>query len=320
MNNRKCIKCQSLNITKKGKQNNIQRYYCKDCKSKFQYKLNRKSLPKEEIFYSFTFHKQTLKELSRLYHIRISEVQKVVDEYVLPEVIHIPSEIYLQVDATYFGSKESKFCLILFRDYLNKKNLIWKFCDVEREVYYFQMKIELERLGYIIKAVIADGLPLFRRVFKDIPYQMCLVHMERIVVRGTTRKPKLEAGIALLALARSLHTIDQKRFNEYMNKYTLRYFHFLNEKTYSEATGEWWYTHERLREAFLSLQHLHQYLFTYKTDINISKNTNSIEGTFSHLKDKLKAHHGLSLNRKKKVIEILLYYGSGVFSYEKEEK
>lgn len=320
MNKRKCIKCNSFNITKKGKQNNTQRYYCKDCKSKFQYKVNRKALPSEVLFYSFTFHKQTLKELARLYHVRISEVQKVIDEYVLPPVIHIQGEVYIQIDATYFGSKESKFCLILFRDYINKKNLIWKFCDLEREIYYLEMKLELERLGYIIKGVVADGLPLFRRVFRDIPYQMCLVHMERIIIRGTTRNPKLEAGLALLALARSLHTIDQYRFNQYMNKYTLKYFHFLNEKTYSEETGESWYTHERLRESFLSLQHLHKYLFTYKTDSNISKNTNSIEGTFTHLKNKVKAHHGLSLKRKKKVIEILLHYGSGVFDYEKDEE
>jgi hypothetical protein len=318
MNKRRCIKCNSLNITKKGYQNNIQRYFCKDCKTKFQYKTNRKPLPEmEEVFYSFSFHKQTLKELSRLYHIRTSVVQKLLDEYILPKIVHTPREVYLQVDATYFGSKESKFCLIVFRDHITKQNLWWTFCDVERDTYYRQGKLELERLGYTIKGVTTDGLPLFRRVFKDIPYQMCLVHMERIIIRGTTRKPKLEAGKVLLALARSLHTITEERFNRFMYQYTLKYFHFLNEKTVSEETGESWYTHERLRESFLSLQHLQDYLFTYMKDENISKNTNSIEGTFGHLKTKVKAHHGLSIERKKKVIEILLHYGSGVFDYEK---
>ena len=78
MNKRKCIKCNSLNITKKGYQNNIQRYYCKDCKSKFQYITKRKPLPEmEEVFFSFAFHKKTLKELARLYHIRSSKVQSI---------------------------------------------------------------------------------------------------------------------------------------------------------------------------------------------------------------------------------------------------
>jgi hypothetical protein len=164
--------------------------------------------------------------------------------------------------------------------------------------------------------VVCDGLPLFRKLFKGIPLQMCLVHMERIIIRGTTRKPKLEAGQVLLALARSIHTITEEKFNHFMNQYTLKYFHFLNERTTSLSTGESWYTHDNLRSAFLSLQHLQDYLFTYTKDRNISKNTNSIEGTFTHVKIKVKAHHGLSINRKKKLIEALLHYGSGVFDYE----
>lgn len=317
MNKRKCSKCNSLNITKKGKQDNIQRYYCKDCKVKFQIKIRKAPPNTEELFYSFSFHKQTLKELSTYYHIRTVEVQRIIDGYVLSDLIHTPREVYLQVDATYFGSKESKFCLIVFRDHINKQNLWWTFGDVEREIYYRRGKLELERLGYIIKGVTSDGLPLFRKLFKGIPLQMCLVHMERIIIRGTTRKPKLEAGQMLLALARSLHTISEESFNKYMNKYTLRYFHFLNEKTVSENTGEWWYTHSNLRDAFISLQNLQDYLFTYMKDSNLSKNTNSIEGTFAHLKIKVKVHHGLSILRKKKIIEALLHFGSGVFDYEK---
>ena len=62
MNHKKCIYCNNLNIIKKGIQGKYQRYYCKDCKKKFQ--SNRKAPPvMEELFYSFAFHKQTLKEL-----------------------------------------------------------------------------------------------------------------------------------------------------------------------------------------------------------------------------------------------------------------
>jgi hypothetical protein len=257
--------------------------------------------------------------MSRIYHIRRSEVQKIIDEFKIPEVIYEARDIYLQIDATYFGTKENKFCLILFRDHINKKNIWWKFVDVEKDIYYREGRIFLENLGYIIKGITTDGLPLFRRVFKDIPYQMCLVHMERIIMRGTTRKPKLEAGKLLLALAKSIHTINEKRFNHFMNQYTLKYFHFLNEKTWSEETGESWYTHQNLRDAFVSLQNLQNYLFTYTQDNNISKNTNSIESIFGNIKNKLKVHNGLSISRKKKLIEILLLNGSGVFDYEKRE-
>lgn len=317
MNSKKCIKCSSLNVIKKGfNKDKVQRWKCKDCKKIFQ--ANRKAPPKtEELFYSFAFHKQTLKELSTAYHTRSTEVQRSIDEYVLPTVIHTPREIYLQVDGTYFGSKDNQFCVIVFRDYLKKENIWWTFDKTETEFSYRKGKMYLESLGYIIKGIVSDGLPLIRRVFKGIPLQMCLVHMERIIIRGSTRKPKLEAGQVLLALARSLHNTNSKIFNERMYKYTLKYFHFLNERTTSEITGESWYTHEKLREAFVSLQKLSEYLFTYEIDSNLSKNTNSIEGTFTHVKNKLAAHNGLSIKRKEKLIQVFLYYGSGSEDYLK---
>lgn len=317
MNSKKCIKCNSLNVIKKGfNKNNIQRWKCKDCNKIFQ--ANRKAPPKtEELFFSFSFHKQTLKELSTAYHIRASDVQRAIDEYVLSEVTHTPREVYLQVDATYFGSKDNMFCVIVFRDYINKKNLWWTFDKTESEWGYRKGRVYLESLGYVIKGVVADGLPLIRRVFKGILFQMCLVHMERIIIRGTTKKPKLEAGQVLYAISRTLHTTNSKVFNERMNKYTLRYFHFLSEKTKSDITGESWYTHDNLRSAFLSLQNLSGCLFTYELDKNLSKNTNSLEGTFTHVKNKLAAHNGLSIKRKQKLIRIFLYYGSGSEDYSK---
>jgi hypothetical protein len=269
----------------------------------------------EELFYSFTFHKQTFKEVSKSYHIRITEVQRMIDDFVIPQVVHTPREIYLLIDATYFGTRENKFCLIVFRDNETKRNLWWKFCDTEREAYYREGKLHLESMGYIIKGVTADGLPLFRRLFKNEPYQMCLVHMQRIIIRGTTLNPKLEAGKALLAIANSLFTMSEERFNYFMNQYTLKYFLFLNEKTTSMLTGESWYTHDNLRSAFLSLQHLQDYLFTYKYNTKIARDTNSIEGAFGNIKRKVKLHNGLSVKRKKKIIEIFLYYGSGVYAY-----
>lgn len=161
-------------------------------------------------------------------------------------------------------------------------------------------------MGYTILSVTGDGLSLIRKAFLPIPYQMCLVHMERIIVRGTTRNPKLEAGKVLLAIARSLHTTDEYTFNKYMNKYTLKYFHFLNEKTYSEETGESWYTHEELRKSFISLQRFNKYLFTYLTDENIPKTTNSIEGHFSHIRDVVNIHRGSSKELKQKIIHTIL--------------
>ena len=110
MNSKKCIFCNSINVKKDGSQNGIQRWKCKDCNKKFQ--ANKKSLPKEEIFCSFVFHKQTFTELSESYHTRHRTLQTIFDEYALEKKIHRPRVIYLVVDGTYFGETDTPnaFC------------------------------------------------------------------------------------------------------------------------------------------------------------------------------------------------------------------
>lgn len=314
MNSKKCIFCHSNNLRKKGFQNNHQVWECKECNKKFQ--SNRKAPPsKEELFYEFAFHKQTLKELRSLYHVRSSNIQSAIDQFTLPTKVHSPRPIHAVVDATYFGHRENMFCLTVIRDPYTKENLCWYFGDTEREVVYHNLRLQLENLGYTFLSVTGDGLALIRSAFRGIPFQMCLVHMERIVLRGTTKKPKLEAGKVLLAIGESLHTTNSSILRSRMSRYTLRYFSFLNEKTVNEVTGERWFTHDELRKAFVSLQNLYPFLFTYEINQSIPKTTNSLEGIFTHIKNKLKSHNGLSPKRKKKLIEIFLHYGSGVEDY-----
>lgn len=67
--------------------------------------------------------------------------------------------------------------------------------DRETTFDYRQLQNELEALGYVIKGVTGDGFGGIRSAFSGIPFQMCHVHMERIVVKGTTPlKPKQSQG------------------------------------------------------------------------------------------------------------------------------
>jgi hypothetical protein len=318
MNSKKCVFCNSINVKKDGTQNGIQRWKCKDCNKKFQ--ANKKSLPKEEIFCSFVFHKQTFKELSESYHIRHKTLQKYFDDYVLTDKIHKPRVIYLVVDGTYFGETgtHNAFCLVVFRDEENKEDVWWKFCEVETYEVYKEGKDYLASLGYIIKGITADGLPLIRNVFKDIRFQMCLVHMERIIIRGTTKFPILEAGKVLLMLSSTLHTTNKDELRSRVIKYKEKYWDFLHEKATSLTTGDTWFVHRELLRAFKSLYNLFPYLFTHESDSRISKTTNSIEGHFYHIKTRVMVHHGLSLQRKQKLITAILL-NSSVTLKEKEE-
>lgn len=161
-------------------------------------------------------------------------------------------------------------------------------------------------MGYKILSVTGDGFGGLKQAFSGIPYQMCQVHMERIIINGTTRNPILEAGQTLLALAKLLHTTDSKTFNHYLDKYLEKYRDFLNEKTTNPFTGETFFTHTPLRKAVMSLFRLKPYLFTFELDKNIPKTTNSLEGHFSHLRDVLEIHRGLSRPHKQKVINSIL--------------
>jgi hypothetical protein len=208
------------------------------------------------------------------------------------------------VDATYFRKKKNTepWCAVVFRDPIAKENLWYGFGDVETHNLYLEGRIYLEKLGYVILGVTGDGKSCIRKVFDDIPFQMCLVHMERIVVRKITRRPKLEAGIVLLALIKTLPKCSSLIFKERFKKYIDQYRDFLNEKSINLETGISDWTHRELRSAVLSVQMFLPYLFTYENTKELSQTTNSLEGHFSHVKDIVRIHRGISDHLLRKVL------------------
>jgi hypothetical protein len=169
-----------------------------------------------------------------------------------------------------------------------------------------QGKYFLEEKGYTILSVTGDGFSAIRQAFLGIPYQMCLVHMERIVIRGTTRNPLLLQGQVLLALTRSLFDTNRETFTQRLNEYTFMYRDFLNEKAISLVTGKPWFVHDDLRRAYLSIKNFLPYLFTYEKNRNIPVTTNSIEGHFAHIRDIVNIHRGASKILKEKMLHTIL--------------
>lgn len=215
-------------------------------------------------------------------------------------------------DTLYFGERtnESSWCASAIRDPRRKENLWWQFGETEKTSTYLDGKRFLEEAGYDIASVTGDGFSGLRSAFSGIPFQMCHVHMERLVIKGTTRKPELEASVLLLALAKSLRETDGLTFEKRLYQYIDRYRDFLNEKTIHPQSGERSWTHESLRQAVNSLRSLKQYLFTFETDRRIPKTTNSLEGHFSHIRDIVEIHRGLSRANKEKVLHSIFLAGS----------
>ena len=172
------------------------------------------------------------------------------------------------------------------------------------------MRDDLESLGYTILSVTGDGFGGIKTAFFGIPYQMCHVHMERIVLRGTTRNPKTEAGQVLLALVKELKHADSHTFRVRVKKYFELYGSFLNEKTLNIETGKVEWTHRELRRSAISLANFLPDLFTFESDRKIPKTTNSIEGHFRHINEISAVHCGLSRKQKEKFLNVIMLVGS----------
>jgi len=286
----------------------IQTWSCNDCNKRFRNKRREKVAFQKRIWGEYVFEKQTLRELKGKHGVYRKTLRDALTSYEAPEKTHQPRKINLVADATYFGERREKtsWCVVVFRDPKRKENLWWKFFDTETTSAYVEGRKYLEGLGYKILSITGDGFGGLRQAFFDIPFQMCHVHMKRIVVCGTTLNPELEAGQALLALTKTLCYTDGNTFKNYLKKYIEKYQNFLNEKTINPFTGETFYTHEPLYRAFMSLWRFLPFLFTFEKDKNIPKTSNTLEGHFSHIKDIVGVHRGLSRSQMERVLHSIL--------------
>ena len=316
MNRKQCPFCGSISCIKKGFQEGHQRWKCRQCNKKFQ--ANKTAPPSnEELFCLYVFNKQTLAEIEDEHGLRTKDIQKQFDEIVLPEKIHAPRPVALCVDATFFHS----FGVIVFRDQVSKENLWWSFCDEEWTLYYERGKHILLKLGYTFTSVTADGLPGLPAVFSGIPFQYCHFHAKKNITKYLTKHPKTNAGVALLMLMNSIHLYTEEVFVARLVEWRDQYQSFLNEKTFHPG-GTWSYTHARLKSALRSMSRMIPYLFTYQREktIFVPRTTNTLEGHFRHIKIRINVHCGLSISRKKKVIETILLNSSTTYKKEMEKR
>src|SRR3989344_6904824 len=314
---KKCPLCNGENVIKKGKQDGVQRYLCRVCGKKFRSERRGRKRLTEDIFNDFVFSKQTIRELKPEYGLDKKTIRSVLDKYENGKKIHKPREIYLVVDATYFGKRKegTSWGVILFRDYLQKENLWWKFVKGERVIDYMEGKEYLENLGYTIKSVTADGFLGLPRLFSGIPFQICQFHTKKTCIKYLTNNPQTEAGQVLLALATTIPNTNYITFKTRLQKYLIHFNSLLNEKTY-HPSGDWSYTYDNIRSVIHTLSKYIDYLFTYEKDLKIPKTSNSCEGHFSHIKDVLRIHRGMSRSLKEKVIHHILLNSSIVLKEE----
>jgi hypothetical protein len=197
---------------------------------------------------------------------------------------------------------------IVVRDAHNGNNVYWSEIESETINEYQCARDTLEGQGFVLKAVVIDGRPGVRKLFSDLPVQMCQFHQKAIITRYLTRRPKLEAGKELREIVHVLCNSNEQTFTDAIDTWHQKWNEFLKERTVEPVTRRWHYTHKRLRSAYHSLRSNLPYLFTYQKhpELNIPNTTNSLDGSFAHLKGLTQIHRGLKMDLKRKLILSIL--------------
>jgi len=144
---------------------------------------------------------------------------------------------------------------------------------------------------------------LLKKRYPNIPIQMCIFHMKAIIRRYTTLRPKTRLGKALKILKTILGRVSEKIFLRIFSQVEYIYTDFLKERN---SNGE--YEHKRLRSAMASIRYYLPYLYTYEKHphISIPRTTGVCDGYFSHVKEKLKPHRGISRIHRDSLLIFLL--------------
>jgi len=203
----------------------------------------------------------------------------------------------------------------VFRSSELKKNIWWHEVASEIMAHYYYAKKILETKGWSFTVAVVDGRRGLFNVFKGIPVQMCQFHQIKIVIRYITTRPRTETGKELLSLVLTLTKTDETTLTSALIAWHQKWESFINEmtvNTFLSGKTTSYHTHKGVYSAYHSLKRNLPYLFTYQKypELNIPNTTNDLDGSFSALKKKLAAHHGLRRDRRYKVISKLLRDGA----------
>lgn len=263
---------------------------------------------RQELWDEYVEGKQTLGQLAKKHERSHIWVRKHLDEVVVSEQDLTPQPSVFIVDTTFWGRC---YGVCVFRSHDLKRNAWWHDVESERMAHYRYGRAILEEKGWKFLAAVVDGRRGFFKVFEGIPVQMCQFHQITRVAKYLTRRPKTDAAQELWTLTLTLTKTDEATFTYALEVWHTKWESFIEEKTENTfITGKtkWYYTHKKVRSAYYSLKRNLPYLFTYQKypELHIPNTTNDLDGSFSALKKKLAAHHGLRRDRRYKVISQLL--------------
>jgi len=289
-------------VVKRGFQNGVQRWYCKDCQKYF----NGQSGKKEDLalsLYSTGYH--TVQEISQAVGVSRMTIHRYLSSLQgRTERDNAPREIVALMDTTYWGRS---FGVVVIKDNISGRVIWHKFIGHRERLSDYREGVEwLESRGYAIKGIVSDGLKGLSEMFPQYRFQLCQFHQIQSVRIKLTGHPKLPASMELLDIARMMTRTDKETFCGALDDWHMRWP--ISSERSASADGKTFYTHRRLRSAYLSLKRNMPRLWTFYDypELEMPNTNNAIEALFSDIKTKLRIHKGLSLERRKSLIAELL--------------
>lgn len=298
-----------------GKRLGRQRFKCKNCGLFFTRNDPDQRLENRFVWFrKWILERQTFKTLSRDSGLSTDTLQRTFYFYLeaSPEVKILKRKgVHLRIDATYF----KRFCALCYQDHEDGYTQLIRFSDGEHFEEIREDLTNLIRLGVQIESITTDGhksiLKAIKKSLPDAIVQRCLVHIQRMCLLWLTRFPKHLAGIELRQLVLQIMAIktenDRLYWTRHFSAWHERHKVYLQEKTYNQSTGRYWYTHKLLRRSYLTVKRALPNMFHYLNDPKIPATTNGIEGFFSHLKNHLDLHRGLTLKHRVNFIKWYVY-------------
>lgn len=307
-----------MDVIRWGQRLNRQRFKCKNCEILFT-----RNDPKQRIenrfiwFKKWVLERQTFKTLSRDSGLSKDTLQRTFYIFLeqSPEIKIIKrKQVNLRLDATYF----EKFCLVCYQDHQDGYTQLIRFTDGE---HYSEIKEDLDnliKLGVQIESVTSDGhksiLKAIKKSVPDVLAQRCLVHIQRMCLLWLTRFPKHESGKELKSLVLMLLKIksnnDRLYWTQNLEAWYLKHKDYLMERTYNQQTQRYWFTHKLVRRSYYTIKRALPNMFHYLSNPKIPATTNGIEGFFSHLKNHLDLHRGLTLKHRIDFIKWYMFFSN----------
>jgi len=276
-------------------------YKCKDCNKQF---IGGKRRDKSQVITDYVEGKQTLVQLSAKYNVSERTIRRDLEGMRFVHSVAKYKEVTVQLDTTYWGRN---FGLMVIKDVLRNKVLWHKYVRSETIAQYIEGISWLKSQRFKIYGAVIDGMRGLAQALYPIPVQMCQFHQILITRRYLTQEPDLDASCELLSLVKSITQMDKDSFIGAFNEWYDRYKDVLNERVHDKRIKRHTppYMRPRLRSAYLSLKRNMPLLWTFydHPETGLPNTNNAIEGLFSDIKSKLRAHRGISKDNRKKLLD-----------------